>query len=547
MVTRRDFHKGVFGLAMLGMTSGRAWASGEKLSDLGYLNRLTYGATETSLTEFSQLGLGAWLDQELAKPISDPALDRRLSAARLHIEYEAGSSDSGETWDAVNEMRPYTMLDATPLELVQFLDYEQAFDFAERERPGTETIAASFIRTTHADAQLREVMTQFWHEHFSVNALKDAETALFFPEYDRIMRRNAFGNFRVMLGQVSRAPTMLYYLNNASSFASPANENYARELLELHTMGAENYLNDLYDNWCEVPGAEDGMAIGYIDQDVYEVARAFTGWTVGDGDWMDGGGEKPVTGEFHYAEIWHDPYQKRILGVEFDSNSAPMADGDKVLDMLAAHPATARFVTEKILRRLGLENPSAGLKAQVADVFAKAVQDDDQIAQVIRTIVLSDEFASTKPDKLRRPLEFVIALYRAVGAEAKEPQFDLHWQLERMGWTQHQVRPPTGHSDKSEDWANTRALNGMIDFSLYAFDGWMEGIVFSPQTGALTWGKFAQYWADALHAPDTVTKDFLKGMELRYNDPLTDDPEYLLWGANNAIALAALNPSFMFR
>lgn len=183
------------------------------------------------------------------------------------------------------------------------------------------------------------------------------------------MRRHALGNFRALLGEVAQSPTMLYYLNNASSRASPANENYARELLELHTMGVANYLNDQFDNWHDVPKAEDGLAVGCIDQDVYEVARAFSGWTVGDGGWLDAGTDKPVTGAFFYATLWHDPYQKRVLGVEFEANAAPMSDGEKVLDMLAAHPATARFVTEKILRRLGLENPRAALKARVAEVF----------------------------------------------------------------------------------------------------------------------------------------------------------------------------------
>ncbi|HIP24698.1 MAG TPA: DUF1800 family protein, partial [Rhodobacteraceae bacterium] len=388
----------------------------------------------------------------------------------------------------------------------------------------------------------------FWHNHFNANALKDVETAVFFPEYDRSMRRHALGNFRALLGETAQAPTMLYYLNNASSRASPANENYARELLELHTMGAANYLNDQYDNWREVPGADDGLAVGYIDQDVYEVARAFSGWTVGDGEWLDDGADKPATGEFYFATLWHDPYQKRILGVEFEPNAAPMADGNKVLDILAAHPATARFVTEKILRRLGLETPSEAFKARIAEVFASAVHDEDQIAQVIRAIVLSEEFATTTPAKLRTPFEFVIALFRATGTQVKEPQYDLHWQLERAGWTQHQVRPPTGHSDHSADWANTRALNKMVDFALYAHDGDLDGIQFSPKVAVKTWGAYAEHWARALQAPPDTVKAFLKGMELDYSDDLPfDDDDYLLWGANSAIALAALTPHFMFR
>ena len=548
MVTRRDFHKGLLGMALASLAAPRAMANFGSNPPNVYLNRLTFGSTGESRADFASLGLDGWLENQLAMPASDPALEARIAAARLEISYEAGETEDGKKWSALDEMRPLTMLDAPAADMIKFMDFELPVDFSERERPGNEVIAASFIRAAHAQAQLREVMTQFWHNHFNANALKDVETALFFPEYDRIMRRHAFGNFRAMLGEVARAPTMLYYLNNASSQASPANENYARELLELHTMGAANYLNDQYDNWHEVPGADEGLAIGYIDQDVYEVARAFTGWTVGDGDWLDDGEYKPATGEFYYATLWHDPYQKRFLGVEFDSNAAPMSDGNNVLDILAAHPATARFVTGKIIRHLGLETPSDDFKAQIAEVFQSAVHKEDQIARVIRAIVLSKEFATTAPGKLRTPFEFLIALFRATGAQVVEPQYDLTYQLERAGWPQHQVHPPTGHSDSTIDWANTRALNGMVNFALYAHDGDLEGIKFTPKVAVKTWGAYASHWAEALQAPPDAVKAFLKGMDVNYSDALPDDDDdYLLWGANNAIAVAALTPQFMFR
>jgi uncharacterized protein (DUF1800 family) len=548
MVTRRDFHKGLLGLALASLAAPRAMANFGVNPPVTYLNRLTFGATTESLAEFERLGLDGWLENQMAMPESDAALEARIAAARLLIEYEAGESDTGETWEAVEEMRHLTMLGAPATDMVKFMDFDLPMDFAERERPGNEVIAASFIRATHAQGQLREVMTQFWHNHFNANALKDVETSVFFPEYDRIMRRHALGNFRTLLGEVAQSPSMLYYLNNASSRASPANENYARELLELHTMGAANYLNDKYDNWHEVPGAEDGLAVGYIDQDVYEVARAFTGWTVGDGDWLDDSADKPKTGAFYYATLWHDPYQKRFLGVEFEANAAPLSDGNKVLDILAAHPATARFVTEKIILRLGLEDVNDAFKAEIAEVFSNAVEDEDQIAQVVRAIVLSAEFATLGGGKLRTPFEFLIALYRATGTQVVEPQYDLYWQLERAGWTQHQVHPPTGHSDHSIDWANTRALNSMVNLALYAHDGWLDGVNFNPKVAVKTWGEYAEHWVDALQAQPEVVKAFLKGMEVSHGDSLPfEDDDYLLWGANNAIALAALTPQFMFR
>lgn len=178
-------------------------------------------------------------------------------------------------------------------------------------------VNAALIRAVHARAQLRDLVTQFWHDHFSVNATRFDGAAAFFPSHDALMRRHAFGNFRVMPGEVARSPAMLCYLNNQDSRASPANENFARELLELHTLGAAHYVNDTAANWHVGPGANQGLARACIDQDVHEVARAFAGWSVGDGRYIDHGVTAPKTGRFHSVENWHDPYQKRVLAVEF--------------------------------------------------------------------------------------------------------------------------------------------------------------------------------------------------------------------------------------
>jgi hypothetical protein len=272
----------------------------------------------------------------------------------------------------VDELRPLATLDAPPESLLPLIDWTLPMAFDERARPAEEVVAASLVRAVHAPAQLREVMTQFWHDHFNVHAQKDEYTAVFFPAYDAALRDRALGNFRDLLGAVAASPAMLYYLNNADSRASPANENYARELLELHTLGAAHYLNDRHTRWHEVPKDADGIAVGYIDEDVYEVARAFTGWTVGDGRWLSEGVEAPRTGRFHYAAAWHDPYQKRILGVEFPPNRAALADGNDVLDLLARHPGTARFVCGKIARRFISDDPDPALVERLAAVFLAA-------------------------------------------------------------------------------------------------------------------------------------------------------------------------------
>ncbi|MEZ5777014.1 MAG: DUF1800 domain-containing protein [Paracoccaceae bacterium] len=550
MLTRREFHKRLTGAALAAMAGGpRIALAATNPIARQHLNRLTFGATPELVAELDGAGLAAWLDAQLSMPATDPELEDRLQAAVLEIEYEEGIAENGASWPALKEHRPFQYQRADPADLLKFLDFDQPFAWPERVRPADEVIAASLIRATHAKAQLREVMAQFWHEHFSVNAHKDETTAIFFPQYDRVMRHHALGNFRALLGDVARAPGMLFYLNNEASRASPANENYARELLELHTLGAEHYYNDLYDNWRAVPGAVEGMASGYIDQDVYEVARAFTGWSVGDGRWLSDGVNAPMTGRFEYVEAWHDPYQKRILGREFAPNRGPTQDGEDVLDLLAAHPGTARFIGRKIIRRLGLEQPSDALVRRVADVFHSSHADEDQIAKVIRAIVLDPEFAQTPPQKLRRPFEFLVALYRATGAEIAAKDMQFNWYLGRGGWTQHDVHAPTGHSDLSADWANTRCLNATVDLALYAHDDWFTVAAFDAAAthGAKTWGELAAYWAVRFGPDPAALADGLAYVDGTPDEALPDDSGHVAWANRTLISLAALTPAHLFR
>ena len=542
-LTRRDLHKALVGVLLMGNT--RAVAATQS-PDLLTLNRLTFGATLKDRARFYARGLESWLDMELAKPVSDPALDDILERATLQIRYKAGENDAGAAWDGLDEMRGLTSLHSDPEDLLPLLDSEHPVPFAERVRPAREVIAASLIRAVHADAQLREMITSFWHEHFSVNSRKDAKAAVFFPAYDHMLRQHALGNFRVMLGKVARAPAMLSYLNNDASRASPANENFARELLELHTLGVENYYNDLYDNWHDVPKTDTGVAQGYIDQDVYEVARAFTGWSIGDGRRVSNGVNAPKTGTFHYIEGWHDPYQKRILGVEFSPNRGPMDDGEQVLDLLATHSGTANHIARKLLRRCGIEAPSTLYHAAVADSFMTHVDASDQMARVLRTLVLHPEFMSTAPSKMRRPFEYLTAIYRASGANVASPTLDFDWHLTRAGWTQHQVKPPTGHSDETADWANTRTLNGLVNLALYAHEDWLGAQ--SADSGSMMSGKSLDDMISRIEtgfaAPSGSLAHFARVMGIEY---LPDDRESRIWVVSVLHSAASLQPEFMLR
>ncbi|MGB8816561.1 MAG: DUF1800 domain-containing protein [Rhizobiaceae bacterium] len=481
-LNRRQFNASL-AAALSAFAARPAFATGTSSTGLSFerfaLNRLTFGATDSDEAFMRENGLAGWLARELAKPLNDEALAELLKSARLRIEYEGDKDDNGHSWNGLKEDRPYQYLESEGESLLPLIDFEMGgMSFEERIRPAREVQAASLIRAVHANSQLREVMTQFWHDHFNVNAGKDEHTAAYFPVHDRIMRSNALGNFRTFLGEVVRSPSMLFYLNNEASKASPANENFARELFELHTLGAQNYANDVHDRWFEVPGAKDGLAQAYIDEDVYEAARALTGWSFGDGRWLSDGENAPRTGAFHYIDGWHDPYQKRILGVEFAPNGGPMADGGRLLDIVAFHPGTARHICGKIIRRLLADEPDAALVESAAAVFLEHKDAPDQIAQVVQHIVLSPQFAGTKPQKLRRPFEFLAGYIRMSGGQVTSPQLDFLWALAQCGWSQHECRPPTGHSDHNAHWANTNYLAGLTGVALNAFEEWAN-------TGAL--------------------------------------------------------------
>lgn len=517
------------------------------------LNRLTFGATADAVEQFQRLGKQAWLEWQLSlRTGDDTALAEKLARATLRIDYEADSDGEGRAWPARSEDMPYRFLEARGTEILALIDYETPMSYEERIRPAREVQAASLIRAVHAEAQLREVMAQFWHNHFNVNAFRDETTAANFAAYDRVMRDNALGNFRTLLGAVARSPSMLFYLNNEASRASPANENFARELLELHTLGAENYFNDLYDDWKAVPGAQEGAATGYIDQDVYEVARAFTGWSYGDGRWIADGDEAPRSGEFHYIESWHDPYQKRILGHEFGPNGAPLADGDRVLDLLARHPGTGRHIARKIIQRLVTDTPDAALIDGATKVFLDAADAEDQLAQVVRFIVMSPLFEATPPEKLKRPFEFLASLYRISGAEISGPSLNFVWQLSQAGWAQHEHRPPNGPSDLTEDWANTNTVNGLINLAFVAFEPDFGATPFVPADalpqGMTTWSDGFAHWQAVFGGEGDEARMLLSEMGEDPDAPLPfDDPDWAGWLMRTALAMAALTPQFLFR
>src|SRR5712691_1047884 len=311
----------------------------------------------------------------------------------------------------------------------------------------TELQRAALLRAVYSERQLYELMVDFWENHFSIFANKDADRYLL-TSFDRdTIRPFAFGRFRDLLGATAHSPAMLFYLDNwRSSVARPypatkdkpagvdggLNENYARELMELHTLGVDG---------------------GYTQKDVQEVARCFSGWTI----------QKPnEEGLFLYRPGLHDDGEKIVLGQRILAGGG-ITDGERVLDILATHPATARFIATKLARRFVSDDPPPSLVDRAAAVFLKS---DGSIRETLRAIITSPEFfsASMYRAKVRTPFEYIAAAIRALNAETSADPAAPDW-AKRMGQQMFGRVTPDGYPDRAEQWLTAGALLARFNFA----------------------------------------------------------------------------------
>ena len=406
------------------------------------LGNMSYGATAADIAAFNALGstdtarMTAYVDRQLDwESIDDSAVESRLASAG------------------------YTTLGKSLQQL--WTDHvlgDPAWEV--RMRPAWEIQRASLVRAVHSKRQLRELLVTFWHDHFNVMAT-DYSAGPVYVHYDRdVIRANAFGNFRTMLEAVAQSTAMLYYLDNRSNTRAGPNENFARELMELHTFGTENYLG-FVDPFKVPPCPEDpSYPIGYTDVDVYEAAAAFTGWTVKDGHW-----EFPAEddGTFVYRSSWHDAGPKFPLGMFLNPEQPALKDGRDILDRLASHPRVAKFICKKLIRRFCADRPSQQLIDSAALVFRANWQKPDQIKRTLRHILLSDAAFNGWGEKRRRPFEAVAAALRMSGSnwtprvgDGKSDEFS--W---RMGFTGHMPYDwpaPNGYPDTAVAWSGSNSL-----------------------------------------------------------------------------------------
>ena len=334
------------------------------------------------------------------------------------------------------------------------------------------------IRGIYSERQMQEVMTDFWFNHFNVFYAKGADRWLTTDYEMNAIRPRTLGKFKDLLMATAKSPAMLFYLDNFQSSSPDAklperrgqrrpglsggfgnqqgqmtpeqqrrkppaqqfrnrkpgiNENYARELMELHTLGVEG---------------------GYTQKDVQEVARCFTGWTIN---------QPRRDGSFIFRSWMHDDGEKTVLGKKIPAGGG-MRDGEMVIDLLVHHPNTAKFISTKLARRFVSDNPPQSLVDRVAGVYMKT---DGDIREMLRTIFTSPEFNSQEAyrAKIKSPFELAISAIRALGAEATNT-IQVAQFIAKMGQPLYRYQPPTGFPDRAEQWVNTGSLLERLNFGL---------------------------------------------------------------------------------
>ncbi len=489
---------GVVGIALLGIPrpaiSQQGWAT-DTLQIIHVLNRIGYGPSAGDIDAVQDMGIEAYIEKQLhPASIYDPVVEEMLADFQT---FHMSLDQLRESFQPVAEQGARQRLSAVEKrDLANRMgsgsDHELRIgaggtgttltdaQFRRRAREGRpfdyEIITARTLRGVFSQRQLQELMVDFWMNHFSMQ-LGDHYYATHYEQH--VVRPLAFGSFEELLFATAKHPAMLEYLDNWLS-AAPAeilekrrrdvkssgtledrwnlerrrwyfeqssglNENYGRELMELHTLGVEG---------------------GYTQDDVIQVARAFTGWTITGG--------RQNEGVFTFDPLLHDEGDKLVLGVTIKSGG--ITEGEEILRMLAHHPSTARFISAKLARRFIADDPPQRLVEEAAQTFLSTGGD---IREVLRTIFGSPEFLTPEyaGAKLKKPLELVLSSLRAVDAEINVDIFNgLNQAMGRMGERLYSRETPDGWPDVAAEWLSTNSLLQRMGFAFQVASGEFRGI-----------------------------------------------------------------------
>jgi uncharacterized protein (DUF1800 family) len=443
------------------------------------LTRISFGpSSEELLAAPSRFDLARHVEEQLnPESIADAECERRIGAAnlgtlnkplrQLWADYRVAADKLKDMIKAAPDPGPSPENAKAGVPNVPNMPNMQDEQHL-RQLPARETEIATWLKAVYSRRQLQEVLADFWHNHFNVFAWENQISPVF-AHYDReVIRKHLLGNFREMLEAVAKSPAMSIYLDGFLNQSGNPNENYARELFELHTLGAENYLGTR--DRAKVAGYALGDPAGYVDGDVYEAARCFTGWRV-DANQK----EASNSGEFAYYDGWHDRFQKIVLGRPFSEYQPPLKDGHDVLDLLSAHHGTARYVCRKLCRRFVADEPSERLVQACAKLFHEQRKAPDQLRQVVRLILLSKEFGESPATKLKRPFESTAGILRATGAEFSPTEPFLN-NYQRAGQRLFAWRSPDGYPDTRSRWGGTSVMVERWRLANQLVSGHLEGV-----------------------------------------------------------------------
>ena len=442
------------------------------------LNRLTFGARPGDVQKVRSMGLDKWVDLQLnPSRIDDSSLEKFLD------HYSVMKQDQNDLLRAFNEAQRERRLAKreagdSGMRRSPQMDPDLQQVAQNRRRMMGELMSSRVAHAVAGNRQLEEVMTDFWLNYFNVYAQKGAPQPYYLAEYESdVIRPHALGKFRDLLESVAKSPAMLFYLDNARSMVDSTrprlasiggnagrlrrralesimarqdpeisqrlnqlrsgglNENYGRELLELHTLGVDG---------------------GYTQQDVINVARALTGWTI----------RPPAAGGgFIFRPEMHDAGEKIVLGHKLKANRG-IEDGEDVLDIVSRHPSTAKYIATKLARRFIADNPPQSVVDRAAQVFLKT---DGDIRDVVRTIITSNEFYSQQAfrSKVKSPFEVVVSAMRAMNA-APDSTARTAQMIAYLGQPIYGHQAPNGWPETGDAWMNTGAILNRINFGMAA-------------------------------------------------------------------------------
>lgn len=431
-------------------------------SDAALLNRIGFGPAPGERERLKELGREAYLDRQFAAD-EDEGLELKFRLSRL---------------DALR------------------LTESDLHDLPE-ERILEQLQQAAILRAVHSPNQLLERITDFWTNHFNIYSRKGYAAWRKPGDELNVIRKNALGRFPDLLKASAHSPAMLAYLDNQVNVKGVANENYARELMELHSLGVDG---------------------GYTQKDVKEVARCFTGWTI----------ERRFLrprGKFRFDPDLHDTGEKNVLGEKIPAGGG-VEDGERVLEILAGHPQTARFIGEKLARYF-LGDETGPWPKRLAESYLASRGD---LKTMLRPMLLSDEMRNTRPI-FKRPFDFIVSSIRAFGGQTDGGR-TIQRHLEAMGQPLHQWPMPDGYPDRTAAW--TGSLLARWNYALALANGEIHGteIDLSRLPGATHADRRSQ--AARLALAHTGAGSF--GRALR---ECTDDSE--------AVALCLASPGFQWR